>query len=322
MTRPTLTVRELLDEAGESLRLESLAGDAGLGRVIDSPRIQKPGLGLVGHLDHVNTGRVQVLGATEVSYLETLDLPARTAAARGLLGQKVPCLIITKGLPVPAPLREEAERHDTPLLRTPISSSALIGGISAYLEHRLAPTTTLHGVLLDILGVGLLLTGKSGIGKSECALDLVQRGHRLVADDVVRITRREPGTLLGTGADLIRHHMEIRGLGVINVKDLFGITAVREVKALDMVIELVEWDPGADVDRLGFDEPAHEILGVPLPYLRMPVRFGRNMTTIIEVAARNQLLKSAGHHSARLFRERLEAEMAHQVRSEQERVGR
>jgi HPr kinase/phosphorylase len=257
---------------------------------------------------------VQVLGATEMTYLERLEPESRAGAVAGLLAADIPCLVVTKGLAVPALLVDEAERRGVPLLRTPISSSSLIAGIGAYLEQRLAPGTTLHGVLLDILGVGVLLTGKSGIGKSECGLDLVQRGHRLVADDAVRLTRREPATLLGTGAELIRHHMEIRGLGIINVKDLFGITAVREVKAVDLMIELVEWDPAGDQDRLGFDEPAQEILGVPVPFIRMPVRFGRNMTTIIEVAARNHLLKSAGHHSARVFRERLEAELAQGIR--------
>ncbi len=317
-----LTVRELLAEAGEAFRLETLAGLDGQGRVISSPRIQKPGLALAGHMRHVNPGRVQVLGATELSFLSGLAAGEQAQAVATLLAADVPCLLVTKGLAVPEVLVREADRCGVPLLRTPIVSSQLISGITAYLEERLAPTTTMHGVLLDILGVGLLLTGKSGIGKSECALDLVQRGHRLVADDVVRITRREPAMLIGTGADMVRHHMEIRGLGIINVKDLFGITAVREVKALDLVIELVEWDPAADVDRTGLDEATVEILGLPLRHIRMPVRFGRNMTTILEVACRNQLLKSAGHHSARLFRERLEAELAQSARPAAARVDR
>ncbi len=310
-----LTVRELLAEAGDVLRLEMLAGSAGQDRVITSPRIQKPGLALAGHLRHVSPGRVQVLGATELSFLSGLPPEGQGTAVATLLGCDLPCLLVTKGLAVPEVLLREAERCAVPLLRTPMVSSELIARITAFLEQRLAPTTTLHGVLLDILGVGLLLTGKSGIGKSECALDLVQRGHRLVADDVVRITRREPATLIGTGADLIRHHMEIRGLGIVNVKDLFGITAVREVKALDLVVELAEWDPADDVDRTGLDEASIEVLGVPLPLIRMPVRFGRNMTTIIEVACRNYLLKSGGHHSARLFKERLEAELTQSLRA-------
>ncbi|HEY8368772.1 MAG TPA: HPr(Ser) kinase/phosphatase [Thermodesulfobacteriota bacterium] len=309
-----LTVRELLAEAGESFQLETLAGLSGLGRTIASPRIQKPGLALAGHIRHVNSGRVQVLGATELSFLSGLTAAEQEQAVAGLLAADVPCLLVTKGLEVPDVLVREAERREVPLLRTPLVSSRLISGITAYLEQRLAPSTTMHGVLLDILGVGLLLTGKSGIGKSECALDLVQRGHRLVADDVVRVTRREPSMLIGTGADPIRHHMEIRGLGIINVKDLFGITAVREVKAIDLVMELVEWDQAADVDRTGLDEQTVEILGLPVPYIRMPVRFARNMTTIIEVACRNHLLKSVGHHAARLFQERLEAELAQAAR--------
>lgn len=315
-----LTVRDLIAEAGGSLRLEIQAGEEGLDRVITSPRIQKPGLALAGHLDHVNAGRVQVLGATEMSFLSGLRPEAQASAVAALLALDLPCLVVTKALAVPDVLTREAARRGVPLLCTSLASSQLIAGVTAYLEQRLAPTTTVHAVLLDILGVGCLLTGKSGIGKSECALDLVQRGHRLVADDVVRITRREPATLLGTGADIIRHHMEIRGLGIINIKDLFGITAVREVKALDLVVELIEWDPTGNVDRTGLEESSVEILSVPVPLVRMPVRFGRNMTTIIEVACRNHLLKSAGHHSARLFRERLEAELAHAERARAERT--
>jgi HPr kinase/phosphorylase len=189
-------------------------------------------------------------------------------------------------------------------------SSVFIDKITKYLEDQLSPTTSIHGVLMDVLGVGILLVGKSGIGKSEAALDLVMRGHRLVADDIVDIRRRPPDIVFGSGSDIIKHHMEIRGLGIINIKDLFGIAAVRDTKKIELVVELVEWSPDEEYDRLGVEDLTYGILDVEIPQLRIPVRPGRNMTSIIEVAARNQLLKIQGHHSAREFQDRLNKAIA------------
>jgi HPr kinase/phosphorylase len=197
-----------------------------------------------------------------------------------------------------------------PLLSTPLMSSVFINRVTKFLEFRLAPSTTVHGVLIDVLGVGVLLLGKSGIGKSEAALDLVMRGHRLVADDIVDIRRRPPDIVFGSGSDIIKHHMEIRGLGIINIKDLFGIAAVRDTKKIELVVELVEWSPDEEYDRLGVEDLTYTILDVTIPQLRIPVRPGRNMTSIIEVAARNQLLKIQGHHSAREFQDRLNKAIA------------
>jgi HPr kinase/phosphorylase len=196
------------------------------------------------------------------------------------------------------------------VLRTSHLSSQFIEAVQTYLEDVLSPSTSMHGVLLDVFGVGILLLGKSGIGKSEIALDLIMRGHRLVADDIVDVKRPSPEAVFGMGSEIIKHHMEIRGLGIINIKDLFGVAAIRERKKIEIVLELVEWDPTVEYDRLGVEDRKYRVLDVEIPMLVVPVRPGRNMTTIIEVAARNHLLKQQGHHSAREFQERLNRAIA------------
>ena len=307
---PSLRVEALLNDPQSGLALELVAGGAGLGRRVTAPRIQKPGLALTGYTEHVHRERVQVLGLTEISYLATLDDAGRQRGITGLVGLEPACIVITRGLEVPPLLTEECDKHGVPLMRSPLMSSVFINRITKYLEDELAPQTSLHGVLLDVLGVGILLLGKSGIGKSEAALDLVMRGHRLVADDIVDIRKRVPDTVFGSGHEIIRHHMEIRGLGIINIKDLFGIAAVRDTKKIELVIELVEWDENEEYDRLGIEELTYSILDVEIPMSRIPIRPGRNMTSIIEVAARNMLLKLQGHHSAREFQERLNRAIA------------
>jgi HPr kinase/phosphorylase len=207
-------------------------------------------------------------------------------------------------------VRDAAERHGIPLMVTSLLSSTFIVRVQEFLADALTASTSVHGVLLDVFGVGILLLGKSGIGKSECALDLVMRGHRLVADDIVDIKRRQHDSVYGSGSAIIKHHMEIRGLGIINIKDLFGIAAVRDRKKIELVIELLDWDPSVEYDRLGIEERKFNILDVEVPMLTVPVRPGRNMSTIIEVAARNQLLKFQGHHSAREFQDKLNREIA------------
>ena len=207
-------------------------------------------------------------------------------------------------------LLEETEQRNIPLLRSHHQSSVFISLVTKFLEERLLPTTTVHGVLVDVLGVGVLLMGKSGVGKSECALDLILRGHRLVADDVVKVRLKLPAVLFGEGMDLLHHHMEIRGLGIPNIKHLFGVSSIRERKKIDLVVELVEWEKDREYDRLGIDDQSYELLGVNVPITQIPVRPGRNITTIVEVAARNQLLKEMGYHSAREFQDLLEKRMA------------
>ncbi|MDO3379381.1 HPr(Ser) kinase/phosphatase [Geoalkalibacter halelectricus] len=309
-----LSIQELLGEDETGLDLELLAGETGLGNKISVPRIQKPGLALAGYTTNLHPDRIQVLGSTELTYLEQLSPETARRNIAALCALNVSCLIITKGQEPPELLVQEAARRGTPLLRTHHQSSIFISLVTKFLEERLLPSTLAHGVLVDVLGVGVLLMGKSGIGKSECALDLILRGHRLVADDVVRVRSKLPAVLFGEGMDLLHHHMEIRGLGIINIKHLFGVAAIRERKKIDLVIELVQWEDGREYDRLGLEEETTSLLGIELPLQRVPVRPGRNITTIVEVAARNQLLKEMGYHSAREFQDRLEQRMAETAR--------
>jgi HPr kinase/phosphorylase len=226
-----------------------------------------------------------------------------------ICARDITCFVITCNAPAPPPLDALCDEHHIPLFRTHLLTSTFINRVTRFLENHLTASTCIHGVLLDVFGVGILIIGKSGIGKSELALDLVLRGHRLVADDIVNIKKRPPATLYGMGSEIIKYHMEIRGLGIINIKDLFGIAAIRDRKLIEVVVELQEWDPRAEYDRLGIDEQKYTLLDVHLPFMQIPVRPGRNITTIIEVAARNQLLKLAGHYSAREFQEQLNREI-------------
>ena len=303
-----ISIAELLAEKEAGLDLELMAGKAGLDRLVQVPRIQKPGLALAGYTKNLHPDRIQVLGSTELTYLEEIiDRDPRRAEQNiaQLCSLEICCFIITKGQDAPALLLNAVEQCGIPLLRTHHISSTFISLLTQYLEERLLPQTTVHGVLVDVLGVGVLL-----VGKSECALDLVLRGHRLVADDVVKVRFKFPAVLFGEGSDLLHYHMEIRGLGIINIKHLFGVAAIRERKKIDLVIELAEWQDGAEYDRLGLEERSYELLGVKLPLQTIPVRPGRNITGIVEVAARNQLLKEMGYFSAAEFEARLEQRMA------------
>jgi HPr kinase/phosphorylase len=254
-------------------------------------------------------GRVQILGETELSYLDSLDTEGRLVSARGFFSLGLSCVIVTGNREPPRSFVLAAEATSTPLFVSSGRSSRTINSVHDVLDDRLAPQTVLHGVLVDVFGVGLLLLGQSGIGKSECALELVLRGHRLVADDIVQCDWRPPGVVFGAPADLLRHHIEARGLGVLNVKALFGVTSVRDRKSIDVVVRLVKWDDEEEYDRLGVEDKYHTILGTPIRELTVPVRPGRDMGSILEVAARNELLRRAGDHSARDFLGRLESHL-------------
>jgi HPr kinase/phosphorylase len=302
----------MVGDPGLGLDLNLIAGEAGLERPIRHSRIQKSGLALVGHFHGIVPSRVQILGQTELSFLHRLSPEDRKRSLRGFFRLGICCVILTQGMrhyeegsgvgvmPVPE-LVECAEESGTPLLLAEDRSSLTINALHAYLDDRLAPRVRLHGVLVDVFGVGLLLSGSSAIGKSESALDLVMRGHRLVADDVVECDYRPPGMVFGAAAELLRHHIEVRGLGILNIKDLFGVTAIRERKRIDVVVKMVEWSRDTEYDRLGLDDRYFSILGVKIRELVIPVRPGRDMASILEVAARNELLKNAGHHAAREF---------------------
>src|SRR5207249_1908394 len=231
---------------------------------------------------------------------------ARMAALRLALTLDFPCVLITGGFMPPVELVLEAERAHVPLLKTSTPTPTAIAKLASILEDSLAERTIIHAVLMDVLGLGVLIAGESGIGKSECALDLIVRGHRLVADDTVEVRRRQEAILIGTCPELTRHHMELRGLGVINVKDLFGIASTRSSKRVELVVQLERWDPTREYERLGLDDSFYEVLGLRVPLIRMPVAPGRNIAILVEVAARNQLLRSRGHPAARALAARLD----------------
>ncbi len=302
-----ITVGDLASEPKLAIGLRRVAGEAGLGRPIRHPRVQKSGLALAGHFHGVVPTRVQVLGETEISYLSSLTPDGRSVASRGLLSLGLSCVVITGDHEPARALLAAAEATSTPLFVSDGRSSRTINALHALLDDRLAPQTQLHGVLVDVFGVGILLLGKSGIGKSECALELVMRNHRLVADDVVRCDWRPPGMVFGQAADLLRHHVEIRGLGVLNIKELFGVTSVRERKRIDLVVHLVEWDEKDEYDRLGLEDRYHTVLGTPIRDLVVPVRPGRDMGSILEMAARNELLRRGGTDTAQEFLNRVES---------------
>jgi HPr kinase/phosphorylase len=303
-----VTVSALLASRPEAsgLALELLAGAEGLDRVITSPHVQKTGLALAGFHEYLKPGRVLIFGESEIRYLERLEPLARADAVRLALTHDFPCILLTGGFVPPPDLVIEAERARLPLLKTAVATPIAIGKLGALLEDSLAERTIIHAVLMDVLGLGVLIAGESGIGKSECALDLIVRGHRLVADDTVDVRRRSETILIGSCPELTRHHMELRGLGVINVKELFGIASTRSSKRVELVVQLERWDPAREYERLGLDDHFYEILGLRVPLLRMPVAPGRNIAILVEVAARNQLLRARGHHAARTLAERLE----------------
>jgi HPr kinase/phosphorylase len=312
---PGVTVAGLLSSRPEAfgLPLELLAGASGLDRAITSPHIQKTGLALAGFHEYLRPGRVLIFGESEIRYLESLESTARVAALRLALKHDFPCVLITGGFTPPEELVEEAGRARLPLLKTAVVTPTAIAKLSSMLEDSLAERTMIHAVLMDVLGLGILIAGESGIGKSECALDLIVRGHRLVADDTVEVRRRQETILIGTCPELTRHHMELRGLGVINVKELFGIASTRSSKRLELVVQLERWVPTREYERLGLDDAFYEILGLRVPLLKMPVAPGRNIAILVEVAARNQLLRQRGHHAARELADRLDAALREQA---------
>ena len=299
----------LVKDTKYNLQLEILAGKKGLGKKITIPRIQKPGLALTGDTSNLHPGRIQVLGKSEMRYLDSLSDTKLRQVISKMSEVDITCFVVTRNAAPPAPLVSLCKKKLIPLFRTKLLTSTFVNRATQFLEDNLAASTCIHGVLLDVFGVGILLIGKSGIGKSECALDLVLRGHRLVADDIVNVKKQPPSALFGNGSEIIKYHMEIRGLGIINIRDLFGISAVRDRKLIEIVVELSDWDPTMEYDRLGVDEVRYNLLDVNLPLIQIPVRPGRNLSAIIEVAARNHLLKLGGHHSAREFQEKLSKEI-------------
>ncbi len=313
---PTVTVGALLRTRTESpgLALELLAGASGMERPVTIPFTQKTGLALAGFEEYLHRGRVLVLGESEVRFLEQMDASERVAALERTCARDLPAILVTSGLEPPPDLVSVTDRAALPLLRTSVPTPWAIARLTALLEDLLAPREIIHGVLLDILGLGVLLLGESGIGKSECALHLVVRGHRLVADDTVEVRRRTESILMGTCPELTRHHMEIRGLGIINIEELFGVAATRSSKRVELVVQLERWEPGRRYERLGLDIEHATILGCAIPTLRMPVAPGRTLAILVEVAARNELLRARGRGAAVALAERHEEHLRQAAR--------
>jgi HPr kinase/phosphorylase len=291
-----LVISALVEESG--LELDVLTGAEGLDRKIFIPGVQKPGLILAGHLEHLNPEKVQILGKTEISYLSSLDVEVLRGLIDELMEHRICAFVVTRNLEPPGYFLKVAQKKGIPVIRSREKTSRLIRKLTVFLEERLAPQDTVHGVLMAIQGVGVLILGKSGIGKSESALDLVYKGHRLVADDLVFLQKIRNDVIIGYGSETIKHHMEIRGLGIINIKDLFGVVSVMDSIKVELIIELVDWDSPKSPDRLGLEEEVVSLLGVELPKVRIPVNPGRSLSVILEVAARNYLLKKKGFNAA------------------------
>ena len=299
------TVQELVDRLTDVLQLERVGPPCGLAREITSPEVSSPGLVLSGYMDRFVGERIQVLGETEVSYLWSLAPEDRTPILERYFTFAIPCVFVTKGQEFPTELADAACRADVAVLRSSLKTAEFYRRVKPVLEEQFAPSTTLHGSLADVFGVGLFFTGQSGIGKSECVLDLVERGHRLVADDLVIATRRGNDVLIGRGHELQRHYMEIRGVGLIDVPAIFGVRSVRQQKRIEVVVQLTEWNQLATVDRTGLDGATKSILDVDVPLITVPLNPGKNITVIAEVIAMNHLLRYSGVDAAEVFNQRL-----------------
>jgi len=302
---PVVTVESFFNGHAKSLQLKLEGNPIGFERRIREPTINRPGLALAGFYTYFAEKRVQVLGAAEQSYLKNLSVRQRKARLRALCTQKIPCIVVSRGFHLAPELLAIAEAAGVAVFRTPMITMKFINAATIALELAFSPTVTEFGSMVDILGVGVLIRGASGIGKSECVLGLIERGYSLVADDVTRIKSLEGRELVATAPELTRYHMEVRGIGIINVVSVFGIGAVRIEKRLDLVVTLKEWQALEEVDRIGLDRELYEILKIPVPHISIPVRPGRDIARIIEVAAMDQKLKGLGVSGALEFNEKL-----------------
>jgi HPr kinase/phosphorylase len=308
-----ITVRDLVDAKAASLQLEVLSGEAGMDREITVPEVSSPGLVLAGFTQRFQSQRLHALGETELEYLRALKPVARRRSLEKFMSYDLPCVFLMKGQ---RPLRELtrlSKERNIPVVSSGLKTAEFYRRITPYLLEVFAPVETIHGSLADVYGVGLLVVGRSGIGKSECVLDLVERGHRLVADDSVYLTKRAWDVLMGRADELVHQFMEIRGVGLIDVRALFGVRAVRQQKRIEVVVELTDWQSGQEVDRTGLDVQTTSILGVEIPKVMIPLNPGKNLTVICEVVALNHLLRYSGVNAAQQLNERLLERMAHQV---------
>ena len=305
VTPAALTVGEWYTRHSEALQLRLLGPAVGFERVIREPTINRPGLALSGFFAYFAVKRIQVLGSAELSYLKSLTKEEVRSRARELFSRAIPCLVISRASKPPAALLDEAAKAGVAVFRTPMITMRFINSATILLESDFAPVISEYGSMVDILGIGVMIRGASGIGKSECVLGLIERGYSLVSDDMTRLRALEGRDLIGTAPDLTRHHMEVRGIGIINVASIFGISSTRLEKRLDLVVTLKDWQELEEVDRIGLEQEFYEILGILVPHVTIPVRTGRDLARLIEVAALDQKLKSMGQNSALEFNERL-----------------
>ena len=300
-----ITVRQIVEDRTYGLELEIIAGAEGVSKKIHNPRIQKLGLVIAGYMVYLHPHRVQILGYTEISYLRSLKGEESERIVHDLCSRDVACFIVTRNLKVPECLLKETAERRIPLLRSRLVTSVFIERMGRFLEQMLAPSDIVHGVLMEIVGVGVLIVGRSGIGKSENALDLVMRGFRLVSDDVVEVKKIGALDLVGESPEMLRDLLEIRGVGIVDIRRLFGVAAVRPRKKIELVVELLDWDSSADYERVGLGEEKYRLLGIDLPLIRIPISPGRNVSAVIELACRNHVLKTGGIDTARDLEKRV-----------------
>lgn len=308
--KKSITVGFMVEANRQRLGLKVLNGDVGFEREVRDKNIHRPGLALAGYVELFTYDRVQVFGNTEIRYLQHLGLRERVKALETIFTFDVPCVVVTNDNPIDEELVRIATKRGVAVLQSPFETTKFVYFLSDFLDDQFAPQTVVHGSFIDVYGIGVLLTGRSGIGKSEIALDLIERGHRLVADDVVMVTRKGEGILMGAGTDVVKHFMEIRGLGLIDVRSIFGIRSIRYQKRVEVVVELEEWKQDAEYTRTGLDHDTTPLLGVDIPHVRLPIFPGKNVTVITEVIALDYLLKHYGYDSAKEFSKRLESAIA------------
>jgi len=302
---PMVTVGDFYTRHSETLRIKLTGGSVGFNRRIKEPTINRPGLALSGFYDYFALNRIQVMGSAELAYLKRLGNEEQRKRIAELCQRPIPCIVIARDKQAPRALIQEANKAGIPVFTTPNVTMKFINAATIALELDFAPTTVEHGSMVDILGIGVMVRGNSGVGKSECVLALIERGYSLVSDDSTRLRAIEGRELLGTSSELTRHHMEVRGLGIINVASMFGIGSIRTEKRLDLVVTLKDWQELEEVDRIGIEQEFYEILGILVPHVTIPVRMGRDLGRLVEVAAMDQKLKSMGQNSAVEFNQRL-----------------
>lgn len=302
---PHITVGHFYANHAENLGMRLEGASRGLNKKIREPTINRPGLALTGFFTYFAAKRIQVLGAAELSFLKSLPAAALREKLKQLFTKNIPCLVVARNAPVPAALLNAASEFETPVFRTQMITMKFINAATIALEFDFAPSSTEYGSMVDIMGIGTLIRGASGIGKSECVLSLIERGYSLISDDITKVRSVEGRDLVGTSANLTRFHMEVRGIGIINIASIFGVGSVRTHKKLDMVVTLKDWEEMEDVDRIGLDNDTYEVLGIKVPHVTIPVRTGRDLGRLVEVAALDQKLKSMGENSAQEFNQRL-----------------